>query len=70
MQSAADGQHGNADGNVIGNGDRVGVGDYNQIFSGWVEVNASLPTGKLELLTLELHPPTRSGESVSPPAGS
>jgi len=38
------------------------------IFSGWVEVKAILPTGKLELLTLELHPPTRSLESVNPPA--
>ena len=44
--------------------------NYSQIFSGWVEVKATLPTGKLELLTLELHPPTRRWESVNPPAGS
>jgi hypothetical protein len=43
---------------------------YSQIFSGWVEVKASLPTGKLELLTLELHPLIRSWESLNPPAGS
>jgi len=45
-------------------------GYYSQIFSGWVEVKATLPTGKLKLLTLELHPPTRRWESVNPPAGS
>ena len=43
---------------------------YSQIFSGWVEVKATLPTGKLELLTVELHPPTRRWESVNPLAGS
>jgi hypothetical protein len=44
--------------------------DYSQIFNDWVEVKATRPTGKLELLTLELHPPTRRWESVNPPAGS
>ena len=43
---------------------------YSQIFSGWVEVKATLPTGTLELLPLELHPPSRSWQSVNPPAGS
>jgi hypothetical protein len=43
---------------------------YSQIFSGWVEVKATLPTGKLELLTLELHPPTKRWESVNPLARS
>jgi hypothetical protein len=38
---------------------------YSQIFSGWVEVKATLPTGKMELLTLELHPPT----NLNSPAG-
>jgi hypothetical protein len=38
------------------------------IFSRWVEVKATLLTRKLELLTLELHPPTRSWDSMNPPA--
>jgi hypothetical protein len=43
---------------------------YRQIFSRWVEVKATLLTRKLELLTLELQPATRSWESMNHPAGS
>ena len=42
--------------------------DYNQVFSRCVEVKATLPTAKLDHLTLELHPPTRRWESINPTA--
>jgi hypothetical protein len=50
-------------------GDPLRIEHYSQIFRRWVEFNATLPTCKLELLTLELHPPTRSWESMNPQAG-
>jgi len=43
---------------------------YCHIVSQWVEVKATLPTGKLELFKQEQHPPTRSWESMNPLAGS
>ena len=44
--------------------------DYSQIFTRWVEVKATPPTGKLELLKRELHPPSKSWETTNHPAGS
>jgi hypothetical protein len=43
---------------------------YTKLLSRWVEVKAILPSGKLELLTLQLHPPTRIWEFMNPSASS
>jgi len=44
--------------------------NYSLISSHWVEVKAILPAGKLELFNFKLYLPTRSRESMYPPARS